>query len=158
MHHGEANTILQRQGLPGEMTKAQHKAACETKRKVTSASTYLRMDEGVANSNLCCKPPKKSCTSPRAWARARGQHSNEDMPIIKDMDGSLALASDLLMNLPRDIWWRLLQDPDGKLEVKHNTWQDWPLIIPVYLQAALLSTLPIGMELHRLKFAKVNER
>ena len=80
------------------------------------------------------------------------------MPFIKDTDSSLALASDLLMNLPFDIWWRLLQDPDGKLEVKHNTWQDWPLIIPVYLKPGVFSTPLIGMKLHRLKFAKANKR
>ena len=47
MHDGEVGSILQRQGLPEEMTKAQRKAAREKKRKVASVSTN-GMDEGVA--------------------------------------------------------------------------------------------------------------
>ena len=92
------------------------------------------MDKGVAASSPRHEPPKKSR--------------------IKDTDSSLALASDLLMNLPFDIWWRLLQDPDGELDVKYGTRQDLSLIIPVYLQSGLFSAPPIGMESYKLQFAK----
>ena len=127
------------------MTKAQHKAALEKNRKVTSASTN-GMDEGMAASSPQHEPPKKSCIHPTA----RGQQIKEDMPVIKDTDSSLALASDLLMNLLLDIWWRLLQDPDGELDVKYGTRQDLSLIIPVYLQSGLFSAPPIGMESYKL--------
>mmetsp|Transcript_42053 Transcript_42053/g.75824 ORF Transcript_42053/g.75824 Transcript_42053/m.75824 type:complete len:294 (-) Transcript_42053:317-1198(-) len=58
-------------------------------------------------------------------------------PVVEDDNGGLALAADLLLTLPRNIWWHILQDNDGDLDISTGSRQEWSLILPVFLKSRL---------------------
>ena len=77
-----------------------------------------------------------------------------DDPPVKDDNGALAIAADILLSLPSNIWWRLLQDPDGEIDVSTGSRQEWAHIIPVYLKAGLyLAPNIVGTD-YKLQFNK----
>ena len=60
---------------------------------------------------------------------------SECSPVVEDDNGGLSLAADLLLTLPRNIWWHILQDNDGDLDISTGSRQEWSLILPVLLKS-----------------------
>ncbi len=116
----------------GGGTKKERKAA-----KLARAHAKAKGASNPAEPSACDdpsvsqeKPPKKS----RTEAAVR---PNATAPLFKDPNGAFALSVDLLVTLPPNIWWRILQDPEGELDVATATHQSWSLIYPLYLKANL---------------------
>ena len=130
-----------------KLNKAQRKKINDAKRKKSSAQS----NDGGSGSGRSKPPSKKQCTTLKT---NRQLSKDNDEPIVSDDDGSLALAADLLLNLPKNIWYRLLQDPDSEMDIKHGTRQDWALIIPVFLKAQLYSPPPTDSGTKKLQFNK----
>ena len=102
-HDEEADFLCQ----GGELAKGERKLATEAaqvKYNNSSSSIDSPQDDGET-ATKSFKPPKK----PRQESQ---QHLFDDDPPVKDENGALMIAADILLSLPRNIWWRLLQDPD----------------------------------------------
>lgn len=93
-----------------KLNKAQRKKINDAKRKKSSAQS----NDGGSGSGRSKPPSKKQCTTLKT---NRQLSKDNDEPIVSDDDGSLALAADLLLNLPKNIWYRLLQDPDSEMDI-----------------------------------------
>ena len=61
--------------------------------------------------------------------------SSECSPVVEDDDGGLLLAATILLTLPTNIWWHILQDNDGDLDISTGSRQDWSLILPVFIES-----------------------
>ena len=65
----------------------------------------------------------------------------DDDPPVKDDNDALAIAADILLSLLSNIWWRLLQDPDGKIDVSTASRQELSHINPSLPKSLTLSHL-----------------
>ena len=90
---------------------------------------------------------QKSTTTKSPRQRGSGSNSkslsleptprSECSPVVEDDNGGLLLAATILLTLPRNIWWHILQDNDGNLDISTGSRQDWSLILPVFIKSRL---------------------
>ena len=130
-----------------KLTKAERKAATvNAKAKRSSRSIDSPQDDDETTTK-----PFKHTKKPRRESQHNLLH---DDPPVKDDNGALAIAADILLSLPSNIWWRLLQDPDGEIDVSTGSRQEWAHIIPVYLKAGLYLAPNIVCTDYKLQFIK----
>lgn len=128
----------------GRKTKKARKAERAAKHAGTGGGSLPSAQEHAP------APAKKSATAADAArkpsandpdvAAAKTTRSSKNIgvdAIIADDNGALALAAEVLFSLPRDLWWRTLQCPDGGLDLSSGSRQSWSVIVPVYLKAGL---------------------
>lgn len=139
-------------------TKAQAKAEREAKKKAkaegkgTSNSAPRGRASDAEDPKNTSKKQRSTTTTMKENVAKRARRSNDGAPAVLDEDGSLSLASDILLTLERDIWWRTFEDDDVGIDVSAGSRQAWHLIIPIYIKAGLYKAPPI--DLHKLKFVE----
>ena len=79
---------------------------------IAAAMATKRTASNATNPTAASEQPSKKQREYQQVAR-----SNADAPIVEDDNGALALAVDLMLDLPPGIWWHALQDLDGELDV-----------------------------------------
>ena len=113
-----------------------------TKRKSSYSSgkkkTKDARKEAYQNSNTTKSPRQGGSGSNTKSLSLEPAPRSECSPVVEDDNGGLLLAADLLLTLPRNIWWHILQDNDGDLDISTGSCQEWSLILPVFLKSQLM--------------------
>ena len=125
-------------------TKAERKANVAK----NAAKAKKRPASKAAKSSTAQKPSKKARDSPELNVA----RSNTDAPIVEDDNGALAIAADLMLNLPPHVWWSTLHDYDCELDVATGVRQEWSLLVPVWIKSRLYTPPPAHS--NKLQFNK----
>ena len=104
-------------------SKLSKKERAEKRKREADAARTPESD--VPEETEMPNPNKSPIKTTKAKPRRGLTQANSDEPLVPDEYGALALAADLLLTLPRGIWWRLLEDPSIELGVSDGTNQEW---------------------------------
>lgn len=127
--------------------KKQH-GSSKAERRVNAAKAAAKATKRTASN--ATNPTASEQPSKKQREYQEVARSNADAPIVEDDNGALELAADLMLNLPPGIWWHVLQDFDGELDVATAARQEWSLIVPVYIKSRLFQ--PPAANSNKLQF------